>query len=248
MQHLVVLQVVEQHRRAFPRLLGHEDGRARDARAALAARGPRGTRSSGSRPPRSCAAMSLVRPRFQVVMSVNTMPATASGNQPPCAILTTFAAKNARSTARNSDVSGQIDHARPAPAVARDAVEEDRRDGHRAGDRDAVRRREARTSSWNPSTSAMQPTMSAQFTSGRRSALSVCDVWTMVTRGRVAELDRLARERERAGDERLRRDDRRGGRDRRRAGRAPSPERAGRTGSAARSAARGGAARPGRSS
>ena len=83
-----------------------------------------------------------VAARFHVVMSVNTTAAMTSGTQPPCAILITFAAKNVRSIARNASVSGRTCAERQFHRAAGDDVEEDRRDRHRAGDRDAVRRGE----------------------------------------------------------------------------------------------------------
>jgi hypothetical protein len=47
-------------------------------------------------------AVTICRPRCHVVSSVNTISAIASGNQPPCTTLETFAEKNARSTSRNA--------------------------------------------------------------------------------------------------------------------------------------------------
>jgi hypothetical protein len=45
------------------------------------------------------------RPVFHVVMTVKTTPATTSGNQPPCGILSRLAPQNARSTTRNAAAS-----------------------------------------------------------------------------------------------------------------------------------------------
>ena len=71
-------------------------------------------------------------------MTVKTPTATASGNQPPCAILIELAAKNDRSKERNSASSAAPSRSAQLPAIARHEVEEHRGDGHRARHRDAV--------------------------------------------------------------------------------------------------------------
>ncbi len=53
--------------------------------------------------------MTISRPRCQVVSTLNTASAIASGNQPPCRTLVRLAAKNVRSTIRNAT----------APAITR---------------------------------------------------------------------------------------------------------------------------------
>ena len=52
--------------------------------------------------------MTISRPRCHVVSTTNTSAAIASGNQPPCSIFGTLAAKNVRSTIRKA----------AAPAIA----------------------------------------------------------------------------------------------------------------------------------
>ena len=47
-------------------------------------------------------AVTICRPRCQVVSKVKTMSAIASGNQPPCRTFDRLAARNARSTIRNA--------------------------------------------------------------------------------------------------------------------------------------------------
>ena len=92
---------------------------------------------------------------------------------------------------------------RPAPAPARDHVEEEGGHRHRAGDRDAVRAAER----------AGRPERQHEEQAAERQAgvdLRNVDLAELGARGvddrqpgRVAELDRLLGERERAGDERL---------------------------------------------
>ena len=48
---------------------------------------------------------SSARPCFQVIISVNTAPPIASGNQPPCSSLSRLEAKKVRSTTKNQPVA-----------------------------------------------------------------------------------------------------------------------------------------------
>jgi hypothetical protein len=49
----------------------------------------------------------ILRPVFHVVINVNSSAAIASGSHPPCAILSTFAPKKARSIERNTPVTSR---------------------------------------------------------------------------------------------------------------------------------------------
>ena len=133
----------------------------------------------------------------------------STGTQPPSTILNTFAAKNGRSNDRNSTSSGSARAIDQCHVLAHHDVVDDRGDGHRAGDRDAVRRRPGRSDRRKPSTSSMHPTASSQLICGH------VDLPFRLRRGVLdrdarekAELHGLARERKRARDQRLRRDHR----------------------------------------
>ena len=78
----------------------------------MAVPGTRGTRSETALRNVSSSSASLLtrsdsnaRPRFQVVRIRKITRPTASGNQPPCAILVRLAAKKLKSTNRNSPIT-----------------------------------------------------------------------------------------------------------------------------------------------
>ena len=110
--------------------------------------------------------------------------------------------------------SGAGNERRPLPALARDHVEEHRRDRHRAGDRDAVRRRQIATSCPEPRRPAMHAPSAARspghvdLALGRAPRCGRCS-----GAGRIAELHGLRVSENAPGDQRLRGDDRRHGRD-----------------------------------
>ena len=100
------------------------------------------------------------------------------------AILAAFAAKNARSIARNGMRNAQRRGLRVAPAPAQTTVEQVRRDRHRAGHRDAVRGREAGARCGTGARARRSRPSAASSSRGCRSGPRSCaDVWTTVTRG-----------------------------------------------------------------
>ena len=137
-QHLVVLEVVQQHVGRPAARRGHEHRGARHAVAACCAR--RRARNSVERQRLGGDALAEQRaaalPGRHDGEDAGRRP--RAGTSRRAAILAELAAKNARSNARNSAEQRAGARRAPVPALARDDVEEHRRDRHRAGDRDAV--------------------------------------------------------------------------------------------------------------
>ena len=229
-QHLVVLEVVQQRVR-------HAVGRRRqEHRGALDARRRRDLDALDEEVERQrvvdSRSISSARPRFHVVSSVNTTAPITSGNQPPSGILSEFDARNARSISseRHRDQRARATSASSTAAASR------RRSGSSRSASPASprcrRRRPGCRTCGTPTTSRM--TAIEQRPVDERHVdlpdLALGRVLDREARA-VAHLDRRARQRERAGDHRLRRDDGRAGREHDQRDAAPTAARAGRTGS-----------------
>ena len=142
-QHLVVLEVVQQRVRHACSVGGEEHRRARHAQRRASRRWPRQERRRARASPCSISRTQLAA-RAARSSSARTRPApSASGNQPPSRIFSAFAPKNARSI--EHERHGQRRrrgqrvqcHMRAPRAGRASSID------HRAGDRDAVGRRRA---------------------------------------------------------------------------------------------------------
>ena len=164
-QHLVVLEMVEQHdghafgaRRHEHRRPLHAHGRvaleAVRGRGRAAARRPPGWRRAACGRASRCSSARRRRSRC------------TSGTQPPCSILTRLATEEREVDDEEAADERADVQPRPAPPRARDDGEEQRRDRHRAGDGDAVRGAERARVPEGRATSSRQPTISALLTSG----------------------------------------------------------------------------------
>ena len=141
-QHLVVLEVVQQRVRHDVGVAGHEHGRARHPDRRV---GSSWSMKLLERQRVAVAACShrISRPRRQVDHDVKIDGrATASGNQPPSAILSDVGGEEGESIDQEAGAERPAPAPRPpAPARSRRrAPGQHGRDHHRAGDRDAVGR------------------------------------------------------------------------------------------------------------
>ena len=148
-------------------------------------------------------------PVFHVVISVKSRAPITSGSQPPCRTFTRFAPKSDRSTARKMIATQMTDRLWPFPTLDGDDREQNRRDHHRSGHGDSVRRgksaRRPEADGDEHGADGEKPIHLWHIHLAHRHGRGVLDVESWG----VAELNRLARERKSTGDERLRRDDRR---------------------------------------
>ena len=148
------------------------------------------------------------RPVFHVVSRVRMTTPDDEREPPPSGILNTLASRNAPSTIRITPVRDGDQPQAPAPLAAGVDGEQDRRDEHRAGHREAERGRQpgGRTEHDDETDAGdhQRPVDERHVDLTLRRRRRVHDPGE---RG-VAELDRLPGEREHAGDQRLRGDHR----------------------------------------
>ena len=161
-QHLVVLEVVQQHRRRAVGVRGQEHRGAR-ARAAAAACAMSARKRSMRQARSRCSMRGELAPPALPGGHQQCRPTAASDQREPAAVGDLDQVGAEEGQVDDQEEPGQRRHAaRPASASApRHDGEEDRGDGHRAGDRDAVRRRECWSSSGSRARAQMQPIQSA---------------------------------------------------------------------------------------
>ena len=164
------------------------------------------TTSCIGRSPRRMRAATSWRPLRHVVICTTRLMPTRIGNQPPCGIFGTLAARNALSTMKNGMQDQQRLPRRPSPLVADESVEDQRRDQHRRRDGDAVRRRQvARRAERDHEADAAEHQQPVDERDVDLADVPLGRVQDRQAR-QVVELHRLHGEREGARDQRLRGD------------------------------------------
>ena len=164
-------------------------------------------------PVRFCRAMASSLPRRQVVITVNTMAPSASGNQPPSAILRRLDEKKAASMRMKKPVAAMHSSEVVAPREANHEEGEDRGHQHRPAHCDAVRggelRRGAESDDRRDDHEQQDPVRAGNVDLPDLLGRSLRDMHAR----QIVELDRLLGERVRARDRRLRGDYGRGRRE-----------------------------------